>query len=147
MKAFTSLLALSGMLSAATAAPVVADDSFPLAALEKYYAAKFSEFEYTGLEKRQYTGDTYNQLIDGTACRAVTLIYARGTTQAGNVGDPAAVGPLFFNNLAGLIGASNLAVQGIDYAANIFGFLAGGDSDGSQKMAELVATVSNSSII
>lgn len=37
------------------------------------------------LEARQYGGDTYNQLTDGTPCRDITVIYARGTTQDGNV--------------------------------------------------------------
>ncbi|KAL1866040.1 hypothetical protein Daus18300_006941 [Diaporthe australafricana] len=83
-----------------------------------------------------YAG-TANELTDGTACRAVTLIYARGTTQSGNIGAAGDVGPLMMNNLSTIIGASNLAVQGVTYAADIFGFLAGGDAAGSQTMADL----------
>lgn len=95
------------------------------------------------VEKRQFTGNTYNQLTDGTPCRPITLIYARGTGQQGNVGDPAAVGPLFFNNLAGLVGGvSQLAIQGVTYSANVLGFLAGGDSAGSTTMTNLINTVS-----
>jgi cutinase len=47
------------------------------------YAAQLENqsVEERGLSKRQYSGDTYNQLTDGTACRAITVIYARGTTQ------------------------------------------------------------------
>lgn len=45
------------------------------------------------------------------------------------------------NNLSSIIGASNLAVQGVDYAADIFGFLAGGDATGSQLMANLTVRV------
>lgn len=48
------------------------------------------------------------------------------------------------NNLSTIIGASNLAVQGVDYAADIFGFLAGGDAKGSQTMADLATLVSPS---
>ncbi|KAL8383200.1 hypothetical protein RB595_006792 [Gaeumannomyces hyphopodioides] len=88
---------------------------------------------------RQYSGNTYNQLIDGTACRDVTLIYARGTSQQGNVGDPAAVGPLMFNALAAILGADRLAVQGVTYAANVLGFLLGGDPNGANTMAGHVA--------
>jgi cutinase len=96
------------------------------------------------LVKRQYSSSTYNQLTDGTACRPVTLIYARGTTQAGNVGDSAAVGPLFFNNLASRLGGtSQLAIQGVTYPANVQGFLAGGDAAGSATLASLVAQVRN----
>lgn len=46
------------------------------------------------------------------------------------------------NNLSSIIGASNLAVQGVTYAADIFGFLAGGDAAGSQTMADLTTRVS-----
>lgn len=46
------------------------------------------------------------------------------------------------NNLSSIIGASNLAVQGVTYAADIFGFLAGGDAAGSQLMANLTTRVS-----
>lgn len=121
------------------------------------------------LEARQYGGDTYNQLTDGTPCRDITVIYARGTTQDGNVnplaffffsrryflprlplttnftfpqvGDPAAVGPLIFNALAGIVGTDRLAVQGVTYAANILGFLLGGDPNGGKVMAANAATV------
>ncbi len=96
------------------------------------------------LEIRQYSQDTYNQLTDGTPCRSVTVIYARGTTQAGNVGDAAAVGPVFFDALAALLGEANLAIQGVDYPADIIGFLEGGDQTGSKLMASLVSTVSTS---
>jgi cutinase len=94
------------------------------------------------LTKRQYGGDTYNQLTDGTACRAVTVIYARGTTQSGNVGESNSEGPTFFNALSGLLGGtSRLAIQGVTYPANIFGFLAGGDAAGATTMFNLINTV------
>lgn len=140
----TLLLALAGT---ALAAPVEApssqlDPDFPLAELEAYYASKFEETSpATPLAARQYSASVSNQLTDGTPCRAVTLIYARGTTQQGNIGDPAAVGPLTFNNLARLIGTANLAVQGVTYPANVAGFLAGGDAAGSRTMAQLTARV------
>lgn len=57
------------------------------------------------------------------------------------VGDPAAVGPLIFNALAGIVGTDRLAVQGVTYAANILGFLLGGDPNGGKVMAANAATV------
>ncbi|KAF7194051.1 Cutinase [Pseudocercospora fuligena] len=85
-----------------------------------------------------YIGSTtQNQLFDGTPCRAITIIFARGTFEAGNVGT--LTGPPFFQAVSDLTGG-NVAVQGVDYPANVFGFLGGGDSDGLQKMASLVAT-------
>lgn len=83
------------------------------------------------------TSDTENDLVDGSACKAVTVIFARGTSESGNVGSLA--GPPFFAALATDIGADNLAVQGVDYAADIVGFLEGGDPTGSALMAQLVA--------
>lgn len=64
------------------------------------------------IEKRQYVGaTTENQLIDGTPCRAITILFARGTTELGNVGSLA--GPPFFQAVANAVGASNVAVQGV----------------------------------
>ena len=99
--------------------------------------------EKVTLTKRQYGADTYNQLTDGTACRTVTVIYARGTTQEGNVGSADSEGPTFFNALASRLGGtSSLAIQGVTYPADIFGFLAGGDANGATTMFNLINTVS-----
>ena len=88
------------------------------------------------IQRQLGTSDTENDLTDGSPCAAVTVIFARGTLESGNVGT--LVGPPFFSALATDIGASNLAVQGVDYAADIVGFLEGGDPAGSQTMADLV---------
>ncbi|GKT47815.1 cutinase [Colletotrichum spaethianum] len=148
MKAGLFFLAASTALAAPLeSVPVSRSEvgAFPVAELEAYYNAAFSAQpeEVDALQptitKRQYNGDTFNQLTDGTACRKVTLIWARGTTQPGNVGEAGSEGPAFFNALASLIGASNLAVQGVNYSASIIGFLSGGDAAGSTTMANLVA--------
>lgn len=122
------------------AAILESDPDFPLAELEAWYEKALNE-ESSGLQARQYTSSTSNELIDGTPCRAVTMIYARGTGQQGNIGDPAAVGPLFFNGIAQRIGRNNLAVQGVTYPANVGGFLAGGDAAGSRTLASLAQRV------
>lgn len=85
------------------------------------------------------TSNTENGLTDATgntSCKAMTVIFARGTTEAGNVGTLS--GPPFFANLSMMVGENNLAVQGVDYPASIQGFLAGGDANGSKLMAQLV---------
>lgn len=90
------------------------------------------------LQARQYTGvDTENQLTDGTACREMTILFARGTAESGNVG--ALAGPPFFQAVVNIIGADNVAVQGVDYGATIAGFLEGGDPTGSSTLASLIA--------
>ena len=79
---------------------------------------------------------TQNDLLNGSPCKAVTVIFARGTVSPGNVGE--STGPPFFQAIAKLIGAQNLAVQGVNYPASILGFLQGGDGAGSTAMAGLV---------
>lgn len=97
--------------------------------------------EKATLTKRQYNTDTYNQLTNGP-CRDVTVIYARGTTQEGNVGSSDSEGPAFFNATASRLGGtSRLAIQGVTYPANIVGFLAGGDANGATTMFNLINTV------
>ena len=76
------------------------------------------------------SGSTQNGL--SSACKTVTVIFARGTSEPGNVG--AVTGPPFFQALAAKIGSDQLAVQGVDYAANVAGIIAGGDPAGSKKM-------------
>lgn len=103
-----------------------------LALFQQVYASPIA------LDRRQLaTSDTENDLTDGSACKAVTVIFARGTTESGNVGSIA--GPPFFSALATDIGSENLAVQGVEYPADVPGFLAGGDADGSKKLAALAA--------
>lgn len=68
-------------------------------------------------------------------CKPVTIIFARGTTELGNVGTFA--GPPFFNAVGDILGDSNLAIQGVDYPATIAGYLAGGSPTGASKLAAL----------
>lgn len=84
------------------------------------------------LSSRQSFDDTENQLSE---CAAITIIFARGTVELGNVGELA--GPPFFNALDALVGDSNVAVQGVDYPATIAGYLEGGDAGGSATLASL----------
>lgn len=64
------------------------------------------------LVARQVDGVTSNQLVDGSPCRAVTVIFARGTTDPGNLGE---LGEVFVNNLTTAVGDGNLvAVQGVN---------------------------------
>jgi hypothetical protein len=69
-------------------------------------------------------------------CKPVTIIFARGTTEFGNVGTFA--GPPFFNAVGNRLGDSNVAVQGVDYPASIPGYLQGGDPKGATKMFALI---------
>lgn len=85
-------------------------------------------------QNRGFRGTVQNGL-QGGACADNMIIFARGTTEAGNVGSVS--GPPFFQAMAEQVGADNLLVQGVEYPADIPGFLVGGDADGSQLMADL----------
>jgi Cutinase len=74
-------------------------------------------------------------LVDGV-CAPVTVIFARGTSEPGNVG--AIVGPPFSAALDQSIGAGNVAFQGVDYPADAPGFLQVGDPEGAATTADLV---------
>lgn len=131
-----SLAVLTGALAAP--APAADPEAFPIS--EVPHGVSLEEH---ALSKRQYSSSSYNQLTDGTACRRISVIYARGTGQQGNVGDAAAVGPLFFNQIASRVGGtSQLAIQGVTYPANVAGFFAGGDAAGSTTMTNLISSVS-----
>ncbi|KAM0477461.1 hypothetical protein ACHAPX_005773 [Trichoderma viride] len=56
-------------------------------------------------------------------CGDVTVLFARGTCDPGNVG--VLVGPFFFNSLQNALGSTSLGVQGFNYPASVQGFLSG----------------------
>ncbi|USW52123.1 Putative cutinase/acetylxylan esterase, alpha/Beta hydrolase, cutinase, serine active [Septoria linicola] len=62
------------------------------------------------LEARQAVGNTANELEIG-ACRPLILIFARGSTQPGNLGDN--LGPATCNQLKSAYGVSRVACQGV----------------------------------
>ncbi|CAD6441405.1 271631ca-8155-4618-879a-dd8ae6293e82 [Sclerotinia trifoliorum] len=72
------------------------------------------------------------------ACKPVIVIFARGTNEVGNVGQD--VGPYVFTDLRAALTTAKVTVQGVDYAANVLGYLEGGDPTGSTTMANLTNT-------
>ena len=71
-------------------------------------------------------------------CKPVTVIFARGTGNVGNVGDD--VGPCFFKSLENIVGQGNVAVQGINnYQATITEYLKGGSVSGAQNIQTTLA--------
>jgi hypothetical protein len=56
----------------------------------------------------------------------MTLLFARDTTEAGNMGRIA--GLPFVSVVGEIMSAASVAVQGIEYPADMPGFLAGGDA-------------------
>jgi len=150
MKVTQTLLPLAALVGTAFSAPTSAPAegaSFPITDLldSDLTVDEYAQsLEKGSLAKRQYNGDTFNQLTDGTACRPVTVIFARGTTSPGNVGEAGSEGPSFFNALASVLGgASRLAIQGVNYPADVLGFLAGGNAAGATTMFNLINTAAS----
>ncbi|RKF60244.1 putative cutinase 5, partial [Erysiphe neolycopersici] len=69
-------------------------------------------------------------------CAPVGVIYARGTTEPGNVG--ILTGPSFFDALDDKLENNDLAIQGVNYPASITGYLIGGSPEGAAEMARLI---------
>lgn len=69
----------------------------------------------SNLAERQLFSNIRSDVERKAACKAYTVIFARGTTEFGNVGDIA--GPPFFNTLDYAIGT--VAVQGVEYPADV----------------------------
>ncbi|KAE8139206.1 cutinase-domain-containing protein [Aspergillus pseudotamarii] len=85
-----------------------------------------------GLTKR--ASITENGVTQNSGCQELTFIFARGTSEMGNMGS--VVGPPVANQLASLTG-NKVTVQGVDYPADAAGNAMMGAS-GGPKMAELI---------
>ncbi|KAF4307203.1 putative cutinase protein [Botryosphaeria dothidea] len=86
-----------------------------------------------------FDGNLRNGMISrqaGADCKAMVVIFARGTTEPPPIGLIA--GPPLQDALEAQMGAGNVDFQGVDYPANVAGFLAGGDAGGSKDMAQMV---------
>ncbi|KAJ6611385.1 cutinase [Mycena sp. CBHHK59/15] len=67
-------------------------------------------------------------------CTDVIVFFARGTTEAAPIGS--IVGPPLQRALQAALGGKSLTFTGVNYAADIVGFLEGGDPAGSAAMAQ-----------
>ncbi|KAF1950723.1 cutinase-domain-containing protein [Byssothecium circinans] len=63
---------------------------------------------------------TKSDLARNAPCADMTLVYARGTTEPGNMG--LVTGPPFVDALKKELGTKSLAVQGVEYPATFAGF-------------------------
>ncbi|KAH7020792.1 cutinase [Microdochium trichocladiopsis] len=78
------------------------------------------------------TGTTINELDNG-GCRPYIMFHARGTSQAGNVGqDP---GPQLIDAVKASLGTANVAGQGVPYSASLAGNLQSGGAPASEAKA------------
>ncbi|KAJ7643774.1 cutinase [Roridomyces roridus] len=80
--------------------------------------------------------------LEERACTDVIVIFARGTTETAPIGT--IVGPPLEAALLVALGSKTLTFTGVPYAADIPGFLEGGDPAGSATMASLLTSAANS---
>ncbi|KAK5993878.1 Cutin hydrolase [Cladobotryum mycophilum] len=66
--------------------------------------------------------------VENDACGDVTMLFARGTCDAGNVG--VLVAPWVARSLQSKLGSKSLAVQGLAYPANVNDYLTGSKPNG-----------------
>ncbi|KAK7462162.1 hypothetical protein VKT23_007765 [Stygiomarasmius scandens] len=76
-------------------------------------------------------------------CADVMVFYARGTTEPAPIGSSTSVGADLQSNLMAVLGSRSLSFQGVDYPADIPGFLEGGDPQGSRNMANDLTNAAN----
>ncbi|KAI1212115.1 carbohydrate esterase family 5 protein [Annulohypoxylon truncatum] len=119
-----SLTLLSAALAASAAAiPLTLDYSESTIAKLK---ARQTASAAGSIQRRQSTGDTANEFLDG-GCRDVIFIFARGSTQDGNIGDDP--GPQTIDQLKAALGTDTVAAQGVDYPALLIDNLRAGGCD------------------
>ncbi|KAF2710353.1 carbohydrate esterase family 5 protein [Pleomassaria siparia CBS 279.74] len=151
MKASTATFLLTPFLAYAAPASDTTLGRLPLADISLRSAESFSRLAVASRNfdpsKTPRAAAAANSSLSATSqndikngvCKPMTILFARGTTEQGNVGS--LTGPPFFQAVAASMGGASLAIQGVDYPADIPGFLAGGDAAGSKSMAATVGQI------
>ncbi|KAI0400908.1 cutinase [Xylaria palmicola] len=100
--------------------------------------AKLKSGKSSGMLEIAATGTTANEFLEG-GCRPVIFLYARGSTQDGNVGG--SPGPQTIDQLKARLGASAVAAQGLEYPASLLDNLraTGCDPDDAASFRDLIA--------
>ncbi|KAK6213744.1 cutinase [Colletotrichum tabaci] len=85
-------------------------------------AMDLSDFELRQDAQAQSFGinTTRDDLARKVACADITVVFAHGTTEPGNVS--LVTGPPFFDALKEQLGGRSVAIQGVEYPATFAGF-------------------------
>lgn len=75
---------------------------------------------------------TRSDIADNASCADMTVVFARGTTEPGNMG--VFVGSELVSAISNAMPGTSINVQGVEYAASVEGYLAGGGKDGATSM-------------
>ncbi|KAK4184184.1 family 5 putative carbohydrate esterase [Podospora australis] len=106
MRFFTAISALSTLAAALPTGTVVED--IRVRELVESHAQFLETIEARGWKSG--AGETANELLDGGACPPVIFIYARGSTEGGNLGS---LGPKVADALEAKFGENNVWIQGV----------------------------------
>lgn len=99
--------------------------------------AKLKTGTSSGMLEVAAAGTTANEFLQG-GCRPVIFLYARGSTQDGNIGG--SPGPQTIDQLKATLGETAVAAQGLDYPANLLDNLRaeGCDPDDAANFRDLI---------
>ncbi|PBP28852.1 cutinase [Diplocarpon rosae] len=152
MHNFPRLLVAVAALTFSVPVSVLADPSLDRGDLLRSVLATNSSLE-NGL--RGFLGDhgtvifqnaLRDKVTNQTICPGMSVIFARGTAEPGNVG--ILTGPPFFAAIGEYMNGTNqLSIQGVDYEAQPAGFFAGGSVRGAAMMLETLQTNSSDSTL
>ncbi|TGJ84203.1 hypothetical protein E0Z10_g4557 [Xylaria hypoxylon] len=104
-----SLLLSTALIGLGSAVPMTFD-------LSEDMITKLQTGKSSGELQIAATGTTANEFLEG-GCRSVIFLYARGSTQDGNVGN--SPGPQTIDQLKTKLGATTVAAQGLTYPASL----------------------------
>ncbi|KAH9905179.1 carbohydrate esterase family 5 protein [Xylariomycetidae sp. FL2044] len=98
---------------------------------------KLKAGQTNGISARQDDSTTANEFLEG-GCRDLIFIYARGSTQDGNIGQ--SPGPQTIEALKSALGDDYVAAQGVEYPASLLdNLLSGGcDPEDAENMLALI---------
>ncbi|GIJ98282.1 hypothetical protein Aspvir_000398 [Aspergillus viridinutans] len=131
----SGLSGLNGLSARTTASSAEASSSATAAASsDSNSGVTLSGLLGEHIAKRDLLGSTENGVTDKDACQPLTFIFARGTSELGNMGSIA--GPPVATKLRSLL-SNKVVVQGVDYPASIEGNALLGAA-GGPTMASLV---------
>ncbi|KAI0487747.1 carbohydrate esterase family 5 protein [Xylaria cf. heliscus] len=125
-----TVLLSTALIGLASAIPMTFD-------LSEEMIAKLKTGTSSGLLEVAATGTTSNEFLEG-GCRPVIFLYARGSTQDGNIGG--SPGPQTIDQLKAKLGSTTVAAQGLDYPASLLDNLRseGCDPDDAANFRDLI---------
>lgn len=113
---FSLLIGPLGLLGVAYSVPVASNN---VTSLQMESMLIISE-HFRNLETSDLPKNATEDGLSGS-CKPITMIFAKGTGENGNVGDGSSPGPALIAQVRKIHGTENVAVQGVAYVADVKG--------------------------